>query len=130
MTEVERSPEAILKRLQAVAHITMNGGGDNIGGKYYGTRVEVGMNEVKFWHCDQLNVERVRPSQNELEQGCGEKDVITEEEFFGDCYPCSQHWQSRGDYDMAEFLVNAREDVAALLKMLGLQPPDIAPREW
>lgn len=122
--------EPILKRLQAVAHISINGGGENVGGKYYGTVVEVGMNELKLWHCESADVEKVLPSQLELNQGCGDKDVMTIEDFFGDCFPCSQHWQSQGDYDMAEFIVHAREDIAALLKLLGVEPPAIAPREW
>lgn len=126
---VDRSLPAILARLQAVAHISMNGDSDNIGGKYYGTVVEVGNNELKLWHCDSLDVERVMPSPNEL-TGCGDKDNITVDEFFGDYYPCSQHWQSQGDYDVADFIINARDDIAALLKLLGMDPPEIKPREW
>lgn len=129
MKEVERTPEAILARLAATAHIPISGGGDNVGGKYYGTVVDVGMSQIKFWHCESAWVERVRPGRTELEFEDG--DTITEEEFFGEeHYPCSQHWQSRGDYDMAEFLVNAREDIAALLTLLGLTPPAIEPRDY
>lgn len=125
----ERTLEAIAARLQSVAHITINGGGDNVGGKYYGTRLEIGRNEVKFWHVEEHDAPRVLPSRLELEAGCGEKDSITVEEFFGDCYPCSSHWQSQGDYDMAEFIRHARQDIAALLALHGIQV-DVKEGRW
>lgn len=120
--------EAIRHRLSRVAHIPISGE-NALSGKYYGTEINIGSSEVKLWHCDRSDVDKLLPSKNELEQGYGDKDTITVEEFFGEFSPCSSHWQSEGDDHMAEFLLHARGDIAALLEFCGIEAPTIKEQE-
>lgn len=126
MHEVQKQRlEAIAERLRNVAHIPINGGPDNVAGKYYGTKLEIGASEISLWHCERLEVEHLLPSVNELYGG-----EITEEEFFNeDNHPCSSHWQSKGDYNMAAFLRTSREDMAFLLSLLGINI-EVVSGEW
>ncbi len=107
--------EAITRRLQAVAHIPIDGEPDgNYSGKYYGTPVQIGRSEVKIWRCEDLDPPDLMPSAHELEG-------TTLADFWEAC--CDSHWQTTGDAAMAVFLYHVQRDVQTLLGHLGIAVP-------
>lgn len=106
MSEVDRSLEAITARLQGMADIPVYD--ETRGQKHYGFALGVGNSTLKsIWHCTD---DRTHPEEAEfIAKGWDTADLY-----------CDSHYASIGDVAAFEFLLNAREDMAALLKLLGV----------
>lgn len=80
-----------------------------LGGKYYGTRVDIGHTTVTVWD----HTGNSRPSDRELEDyGIADWDAATREQRFD--ITCDSHYETQEDYDLARLLAAAPRLAAAL----------------
>lgn len=108
MTEPEHTLEAITERLKGVAHLPITDDTPDTS-QHYGYRLGVGNNTLgTLWHCTD---DRRHPAHAEyIQNGWDTADLY-----------CNSHYASIDDEAAFAFLNNARQDIQALLAMLGVQ---------
>lgn len=104
---VDRSLQAITKRLKDMADIPITNDTPDLS-QHYGYKIGVGRNTLgTLWHCSE---DRTHPDHDEHVAAGGDT---------ADLY-CNSHYASIADEAAMTFLLNAREDIQALLGLLNV----------